>query len=127
MGARGLLRLPALLRIGVGSAPENRAAPSPSADILRLEFFFSSRRRHTRCGRDWSSDVCSSDLLVAIPSAAKDRLREIVEQAKKTGLPVRILPGLLEMADGKVSLRQAREVRIEDLLEIGRASCRERV
>src|SRR5215813_7835118 len=27
-------------------------------------FFFSSRRRHTRCGRDWSSDVCSSDLSV---------------------------------------------------------------
>src|SRR5438445_3963484 len=25
-------------------------------------FFFSSRRRHTRCWRDWSSDVCSSDL-----------------------------------------------------------------
>src|SRR5207245_5766865 len=28
-----------------------------------LFFFFSSRRRHTRCYRDWSSDVCSSDLL----------------------------------------------------------------
>src|SRR5436305_11185126 len=28
-------------------------------------FFFSSRRRHTRCGRDWSSDVCSSDLTSA--------------------------------------------------------------
>src|SRR5436305_15200246 len=28
-------------------------------------FFFSSRRRHTRCGRDWSSDVCSSDLFGA--------------------------------------------------------------
>src|SRR2546422_7850869 len=27
-------------------------------------FFFSSRRRHTRCSRDWSSDVCSSDLEV---------------------------------------------------------------
>src|SRR2546422_5463941 len=27
-----------------------------------LVFFFSSRRRHTRCSRDWSSDVCSSDL-----------------------------------------------------------------
>src|SRR5690554_1336750 len=27
-------------------------------------FFFSSRRRHTRCGRDWSSDVCSSDLQI---------------------------------------------------------------
>src|SRR5437899_8076460 len=28
-------------------------------------FFFSSRRRHTRCLSDWSSDVCSSDLVVA--------------------------------------------------------------
>src|SRR5690606_40664792 len=27
-----------------------------------LDFFFSSRRRHTRFSRDWSSDVCSSDL-----------------------------------------------------------------
>src|SRR6266498_5064625 len=30
--------------------------------VRYLFFFFSSRRRHTRCGRDWSSDVCSSDL-----------------------------------------------------------------
>src|SRR3989449_10543304 len=30
--------------------------------LLFLFFFFSSRRRHTRCSRDWSSDVCSSDL-----------------------------------------------------------------
>src|SRR2546422_4015709 len=29
-------------------------------------FFFSSRRRHTRCSRDWSSDVCSSDLYVIL-------------------------------------------------------------
>src|SRR5258705_733980 len=29
-----------------------------------LQFFFSSRRRHTRCLSDWSSDVCSSDLAV---------------------------------------------------------------
>src|SRR5438045_6901898 len=28
-------------------------------------FFFSSRRRHTRCLSDWSSDVCSSDLTEA--------------------------------------------------------------
>src|SRR3712207_8543606 len=28
-------------------------------------FFFSSRRRHTRYWRDWSSDVCSSDLMAA--------------------------------------------------------------
>src|SRR5437660_3479673 len=30
---------------------------------LFIFFFFSSRRRHTRWPRDWSSDVCSSDLL----------------------------------------------------------------
>src|SRR3989449_2494804 len=32
--------------------------------VSLLFFFFSSRRRHTRCSRDWSSDVCSSDLLL---------------------------------------------------------------
>src|SRR2546422_3223254 len=31
-------------------------------------FFFSSRRRHTRCSRDWSSDVCSSDLGTGTPA-----------------------------------------------------------
>src|SRR5437899_4303864 len=30
--------------------------------VLSFSFFFSSRRRHTRCLSDWSSDVCSSDL-----------------------------------------------------------------
>src|SRR3712207_7094019 len=34
----------------------------------RLFIFFSSRRRHTRYWRDWSSDVCSSDLTVVIPT-----------------------------------------------------------
>src|SRR6266498_2836063 len=35
---------------------------SNAAIQLNHVFFFSSRRRHTRGGRDWSSDVCSSDL-----------------------------------------------------------------
>src|SRR2546422_1512786 len=35
---------------------------TPSRMCRTLFFFFSSRRRHTRCSRDWSSDVCSSDL-----------------------------------------------------------------
>src|SRR2546429_1507713 len=39
-------------------------------------FFFSSRRRHTRCSRDWSSDVCSSDLFLFLVerSIRDDRL-----------------------------------------------------
>src|SRR2546429_1122442 len=38
----------------------------------RRWFFFSSRRRHTRCSRDWSSDVCSSDLLFTPESRTGD-------------------------------------------------------
>src|SRR5690625_2879358 len=37
--------------------------PKPSEPVLHTLFFFSSRRRHTRWPRDWSSDVCSSDLV----------------------------------------------------------------
>src|SRR2546421_3258824 len=37
-------------------------------------FFFSSRRRHTRSDRDWSSDVCSSDL----QSQAEDGIRDLI-------------------------------------------------
>src|SRR5699024_3366244 len=42
-------------------------------------FFFSSRRRHTRSKRDWSSDVCSSDLVTIMPVLRGDmKLREIM-------------------------------------------------
>src|SRR5690606_40837915 len=40
----------------------------------RLLFFFSSRRRHTRFSRDWSSDVCSSDLCPAKSAPFASRL-----------------------------------------------------
>src|SRR2546426_7859696 len=45
---------------------------------LRFFFFFSSRRRHTRLQGDWSSDVCSSDLIPAplIIDTLKDTFRE---------------------------------------------------
>src|SRR6266513_4953347 len=42
-------------------------------------FFFSSRRRHTRSTRDWSSDVCSSDLL----NLARDALEREEARAKE--------------------------------------------
>src|SRR5471030_542177 len=50
--------------------------PFQNADLTMVVFFFSSRRRHTRCLSDWSSDVCSSDLgdltwkFTAIPDRA---------------------------------------------------------
>src|SRR5205814_8004839 len=39
-------------------------------------FFFSSRRRHTRCLSDWSSDVCSSDLIFFDRTVVPLRLEE---------------------------------------------------
>src|SRR5436309_984322 len=49
-------------------------APPPDGWTARVSwavFFFSSRRRHTRFSRDWSSDVCSSDLPRRVPSDAR--------------------------------------------------------
>src|SRR5690554_3563140 len=46
-------------------------------------FFFSSRRRHTRCGRDWSSDVCSSDLYNSIMSGT-DKILELYPNIDST-------------------------------------------
>src|SRR3989449_1660660 len=43
-------------------------------------FFFSSRRRHTRCSRDWSSDVCSSDL-----SASLHKISEMYDRIAFSG------------------------------------------
>src|SRR2546422_7574128 len=42
---------------------ELRSLRHVTEQVVYLCIFFSSRRRHTRCSRDWSSDVCSSDLI----------------------------------------------------------------
>src|SRR2546421_1080642 len=53
-------------------------------------FFFSSRRRHTRSDRDWSSDVCSSDLAleqdVARVAGVRDQLIQPVHRAQEGAL-----------------------------------------
>src|SRR6266496_4219940 len=46
----------------------NFVVPSVSFYVYFYLFFFSSRRRHTRSLRDWSSDVCSSDLSRLAPA-----------------------------------------------------------
>src|SRR5258705_3224551 len=41
--------------------------------VSKVFFFFSSRRRHTRCLSDWSSDVCSSDLALHLAGFREGR------------------------------------------------------
>src|SRR2546429_2370675 len=57
---------------------------------LLCVFFFSSRRRHTRCSRDWSSDVCSSDLKLVQHT---NLLYTFIDAARRTGLMEAGLPG----------------------------------
>src|SRR5207247_5513550 len=64
-------------------------------------FFFSSRRRHTRSTRDWSSDVCSSDLHFARSSLS----RPISKRTLKTSKPT-----FLRIATGRTNiLRSSRD------------------
>src|SRR5699024_11926415 len=80
--------------------------------LFSLLFFFSSRRRHTRSKRDWSSDVCSSDLnLVDRFSINIAKLLERLQNQSELLL--------LTQSNGQHRLKAGDT-------EIGRASCRER-
>src|SRR5207249_8764328 len=89
-------------------------------------FFFSSRRRHTRSKRDWSSDVCSSDLLredvhslevVGFGNEAHRHCSRRQTRADEIGA---------ELEQTSCPQRQNFSVLVERK-QIGRASCRERM
>src|SRR5699024_11411470 len=87
--------------------------PDMRQSILVSDFFFSSRRRHTRSKRDWSSDVCSSDLAGTVSAAlccAPDSTAAAQHRAADT-VPAPFL---------------CRRKGTDRGLQIGRASCRER-
>ena len=57
-----------------------------------------------------------NEIVIAIPSASKKDISDIVRICKKTGAKLKILPGIYELIDGVVSVNSIREVQIEDLL-----------
>src|SRR5438874_10261190 len=69
-------------------------------------FFFSSRRRHTRSLRDWSSDVCSSDL------AKRFKVLVAVEQPQAVHgglIAISVVVAQLEFPEGLVFLAQSHQ------------------
>jgi FlaA1/EpsC-like NDP-sugar epimerase len=57
-----------------------------------------------------------NEILVAIPSAPETEVRRILYQCKETGCKLKRLPGIFSIIDGKISIRQMRDVNIADLL-----------
>ena len=57
-----------------------------------------------------------NEIVIAIPSASKKEVSDIVRICKRTGAKLKILPGIYELIDGVVSVSSIREVQIEDLL-----------
>ncbi|MTI70049.1 MAG: polysaccharide biosynthesis protein [Firmicutes bacterium] len=56
------------------------------------------------------------EIIIAIPSASKKEIKDIVNESKRTNCTLKILPGMFELIDEKVSINEIREVQIEDLL-----------
>src|SRR2546429_9468648 len=101
-------------------------------------FFFSSRRRHTICSRDWSSDVCSSDLPHMHPSAEGAALGyathrdfrlfcALVEQMHAGGVYLNWGSAVLLPEVFLKAVSVVRNLGVALCPKIGRASCRERV
>src|SRR5699024_11494202 len=91
-------------------------------------FLFSSRRRHTRSKRDWSSDVCSSDLVETSVftdggAGGEELARDLVELCENDN-DFNYLYDLDQGVKEKIETI-AKEIYRAKGVEIGRASCRE--
>src|SRR5690606_40839677 len=93
---------------------------------VRVFFFFSSRRRHTRFSRDWSSDVCSSDLMAVLGGSASDRAE--ADGAPRGHRCIQRLeaPTRYGVKRGPIEYTPRLGVDNPGAAEIGRASWRER-
>ena len=56
------------------------------------------------------------EIVIAIPSASRLEISRIVDICQSTPASLKILPGIFELVDGRVSVKQIREVRVEDIL-----------
>lgn len=60
---------------------------------------------------------CAEEILICIPSASRSQMHNIFAACRESGIPVRTLPALADLIGGKVSRRDLRNPRVEDLLQ----------
>src|SRR3712207_7245807 len=85
---------------------------------LSCFFFFSSRRRHTRYWRDWSSDVCSSDLQAL--DDAKDKGAATIDHVVMVGGMTR-MPAVQEKVKELTGKEPHRGVNPDEVVAVGAA------
>ncbi|HEX3016120.1 MAG TPA: nucleoside-diphosphate sugar epimerase/dehydratase, partial [Desulfobacteria bacterium] len=85
-------------------------------DKQQLQLFglpvFGTRKDLARVVRNHNID----QVVIAMPSASGDVIREIVKNCEKSAIPIRIMPGVYDILSGNVTINPIRDVQVEDLL-----------
>jgi FlaA1/EpsC-like NDP-sugar epimerase len=120
--------LPQVLIYGAGSAGRQLAAGMANSNEMRVVGFLDDDDRlhgHVLNGlniynpadlEEVASQKGITDVLLAMPSSSRERRNQILTLLSKIKLSVRTLPGLSDIASGKISLSNVRELDIDDLL-----------
>ena len=123
---------PRILIYGAGSAGRQIAAALSQSREMRVVGFVDDDPslhgvvmngitvRPSTAIRDLAERLDVRDVLLAMPSISQRRRLDVIEKVRAIGLHVRTLPGLLDLAHGRVSISDIRELNILDLL--GRSS-----
>jgi FlaA1/EpsC-like NDP-sugar epimerase len=120
--------LPQAVIYGAGSAGRQLASAMANSPEIRVVGFLDDDDRlhgHVLNGLpihnpadlpELLTDSAITDVLLALPSVSRQRRNEIINTLKPSKVAVRTLPGLSDIATGKVSLSDVRELDIDDLL-----------
>lgn len=120
--------LPQVLIYGAGSAGRQLASAMANSHEMRVVGFLDDDDRlhdHVLNGlpihnpadlAEILAEVPVADVLLALPSVTRQRRNEILSSLSQYKIAVRTLPGLSDIATGKVSLSDVRELDIDDLL-----------
>ncbi len=100
---------PGLGLVPVGLLDDNRAKVGMTIHGVLMQ---GSREDIPRLVREERID----EVIIAMPTAAGRAIGEVVAICQRTGVVCKTVPGIYELLSGQVSVRQVREVRIEDLL-----------
>ena len=123
-----LNNLPKVLIYGAGSAGRQLAAAMANSHEMQVVGFLDDDRKlqgnvinGLRVYRPENlakliKSLKVGDVLLALPSVGRSRRQAILEQVSHAKIRVRTLPGLMDLANGKVSAADLRELDIEDLL-----------